>query len=159
MGGVHCLIPQSPCDGQGFQPAAKRQHTCTLFEVEIGFTVTADLSDILSRTVGIENCFLPLKCHCFAWPLHITPKFCPGWGRGKWGERRISRKVLSTFPNNRPHSCRGQLDLIWSFCNLVYKGATVHLCLYSYSSLVKGELLGGGTAQSQVSKWLRPLGK
>lgn len=122
MGGVHCLIPQSPCDGQGFQTAAKRQHTCMLFEVEIGFTVTADLSDILSRTVGIENCFLPLKGHCFAWLLHITPKFCPGWGRGEWGERRISGRFFQPFQTTVPHS-------FFVGVNLILSGLSAILCI------------------------------
>lgn len=61
------------------------------------------------------------------------------------GRKKDLRKVLSTFPNNRPplFFCRRQLDLIWSFYNLVYKEATAHLSLYSYSSLVKSALLGG----------------
>lgn len=114
MGSRPFLTPRSPSGGQGFRTAVEVQHFCTLFEAEIGFTVTVDLIEILSRTVGIEKCFLPLKYHCFIWPLHFTPKICPGWGLGKWGERRLSRKVLSPFPNTLFFYFFGtsQLDLI-----------------------------------------------
>lgn len=83
MGSRRCLTPPSPSGGQGFRTAVEVQHFGTLIEAEIGFTVTSDLSEILSRTVGIEKCFLSLKCHFFIWPLHFTPKICPGWGLGK----------------------------------------------------------------------------